>query len=259
MTNEIKAEVQELLRAGNRLKAIEYLKDCYNISIPDATILVDALERETAIADENIRGSQTTTTTTLDGTLKFEVAELLKTGRKLQAVQHVRARLQLGLREALGMVEEVAREVTPGYTSFNIAGCLQTVAKGIGYFVMVVALMFLAAAVITYFVQERSINTSDRVTGLVNEMRFLDTGESAPVVLFEWQGEKHLYQSTHYSNPPDYAVGQAVSVFVNRDDPEDVTLDTFSDRWSLIVGFGIIGSGLMLISIVFLYFGRRKF
>lgn len=259
MTNEIKSQVEALLREDDRLKAIEYLKGSYNISEQDATILVEALEREVGLAREDFSGPEIRTATTLGGTLKVEVAGLLKSGRKLEAVQHVRSHLQVGMREALSMVEEVAREVTPGYVSYNPAGCLKTVVKGIGYFVMVVALMSLATALIIFVVQKNSISTSDRVNGVVNELRFLDSGESAPVVTFEWKGKKRLYESTNYTNPDEYAVGQEVPLFVNREDPDNIILDTFSGRWSLIVGFGVIGSGLMLIAIVFLYFGRRKF
>lgn len=259
MTNEIKSEVDALLRKGDRLKAIEYLKETYQISAQDATILVEALERETGLVREDLGAVDVGTTTTLDGTLKVEVAGLLKSGRKLEAVQHVRSHLQVGMREALVIVEEVASDVTPGYVSYNPAGCLKTVIKGIGYFVMVVALMSLATALIIFLVQKNSISTSDRVNGVVNELRFLDSGESAPVVIFEWKGKKRLYESTNYTNPDEYAVGEEVPLFVNREDPDNIILDTFSGRWSLIVGFGVIGFGLMLIAIVFLYFGRRKF
>ena len=154
MTNEIKSEVEALLRKGDRLKAVEYLKETYQISAQDATILVEALERETGLVREDLGAADVGTTTTLDGTLKAEVAGLLRGGRKLEAVQHVRTNLQVGLREALLMVEEVAREVTPGYVSYNLAGCLKAVAKGIGYFVMVVALISLATALIIFLVQK---------------------------------------------------------------------------------------------------------
>ena len=81
----------------------------------------------------------------------------------------------------------------------------------------------------------------------------------APVIEYEWKGKLRSHESHTYSSPPDYKVGEAVSLFVNREDTGDVIIDTFADRYALIVGLGFIGGVLCLISIVFLYFGRRKF
>lgn len=261
MTGDVKDHVEKLLRAGERPRAIQYLQETFNISYEDADNLVEALERETGIKPDTVQTPIATTPapTTIEGPLKTEVAKLLKTGRKLDAVQVVRKELRVGLREALVLVEEVAREVNPNYVSFNATGCLQLAAKGVGIFLMVVSVFFLAAAVIIYFFQSQSISKSDRVTGRVTEMKSMDTGESAPVVEYEWEGKKRSYESTYYSSPPDYEVGQTVPLFVNREDPEDITLDTFTDRWALIVGLAVIGGFLLLVSIVFLYFGRRKF
>lgn len=259
MTGDVKDQVEKLLRAGERPQAIQYLQDTFNISSGDAEKLVEALEREAGITPDRVESPVVSTATTIDGPLKKEVAELLKTGRKLEAVRVVRKNLHVGLREALVLVEEVAREANPNYVSFNATGCLQLVAKGLGIFLMIVSVFFLAAAAIIYFFQSQSISNSDRVTGVVTEMKYIDTGESAPVVEYEWKGDKRSYESTYYSSPPDYQVGQTVPLFVNREDPEDITLDTFTDRWALIVGLAVPGAFLMVVSIVFLYFGRRKF
>jgi hypothetical protein len=259
MTGEIKEEVEKLLRAGERPEAVQYLQNTFNISSEDATTLVEAVERETGISAEQAETGTGPAATRIDGVLKTEVVELLKAGRKFDAVQVVRRNLHVGLREAVLRVEEVAREVNPNYHSFNATGCLQFVAKGFGIFLMIVSIFFMAAAAIIYFFQSQSIGKSDRVNGLVTEMKSLDTGESAPVVAYEWKGNKRSYESTYYSSPPDYEVGQTVPLFVNREDPEDITLDTFSDRWALIVGLAVPGAFLLVVSIVFLYFGRRKF
>jgi hypothetical protein len=163
------------------------------------------------------------------------------------------------LKEALVMVEEVAKEANPNYVSFNLRGCLQIAAKGLGIFLLIVSVMFLAAGGIIYFLQEHSISNSDLVSGVVTEMKTIDTGGSAPVVAYEWNGEKRSYESNYYASPPDYEVGQRVSLYINRDEPDDIIVDTFVDRYALIVGLLVPGVVLLLISIVFLYFARRKF
>ena len=150
MTIEAKEEVEKLLRAGERLRAIQYLNNTFNISLQDAELLVAALEQEKNITADRASATSTYAATTLDGPLKAEVTQLLQQGRKLDAIKSVRKNLHVGLKEALVMVEEVAREVNPNYVSFNLTGCLQTVAKGIGIFLMIVSLIFLGAAVMEH-------------------------------------------------------------------------------------------------------------
>ncbi|MEX2233612.1 MAG: DUF3592 domain-containing protein [Cyclobacteriaceae bacterium] len=259
MTIEARQEVEKFLRAGERLRAVQYLNNTFNISLQDAELLVAALEQEIGINAEATAVPATTSTTTLDGPLKAEVTQLLQTGRKLDAVKSVRKNLHVGLKEALVMVEEVAREANPNYVSFNLTGCLQVAAKGLGIFLMIVSIMFLAAAGIIYYLQEQSISNSDRVSGEVTEMKTIDTGGSAPVVSYEWSGKRRTYESNYYASPPDYQVGQTVSLYVNRDDPDDILIDTFVNRYALIVGLLVPGAVLLLISIGFLYFAKRKF
>lgn len=263
MTAGVRDEVERLLRAGERPQAVQYLQNTFHISSEDAAKLVEALEREKGIVAENVAASATETSADtsarLEGSLKADVIELLNANRKLEAVQLVRKSLQVALPQSMLMVEQVAREINPNYVSVNVTGCFQVFAKGIGIFLMVVSVFLLAAAAAVYFFQSESIGNSDRVTGTVSGMKSLDTGESAPVIEYEWQGSKRSYESTFYSSPPDYHVGQSVPLFVNREDPDDITLDTFIDRWALIVGLAVPGAFLGVISIVFMYFGRRKF
>lgn len=260
MTGEAKEEVEKFLRSGDRPGAIQYLTDTFNISSKDAEVLVVALEQESSVT--SIPGSEPANpapTTTLDGPLKAEVAQLLQTDRKLDAVKHVRKHLHVGLKEALIMVGEVARETNPNYVSFDLTGCLQMVAKGIGIFLMVCSLVFISAAAIIYFVQEQSIAGSDEVTGRVTAMQPADHGGTAPVIEYDWRGKKQSYQSPNYASPPDYYVGQTVTLFIHREEPDEITINSFADRYALIVGLGVPGTVLLIVSIVFLYFGRRKF
>jgi hypothetical protein len=171
--------------------------------------------------------------------------------------------MNLGLREALSMVEGVARETDPRFRSViipGVAGCLRVVAKGLGVFLAVVAFFFLAAGGNIFYFQSEGISTSDRIIGKVKEMKSMDSGESAPVIEYNWNGTVQTYTSHTYSSPPDYQVGETVPIYVRLENEEpDVIIDTFVERYALIVGLAVIGGFLGLISIVFLYFGRRRF
>ena len=265
MTHEVKEKTEALLRSGERQKAIAYLQNTYNIQPAEAILLVETLEREEAIGvpdqveDRAAIHPDPPATGRLPDPLRTEVAELLKSGRQSEALRHVRKELKIGMKEALMLVGEVAGAQNPGTISLNPMGCVRVVAKGVGIFLMVVSALFLVIAAILYFYRERSIANSERVAGVVTQMKSMDGEASAPVVEFEWKGRKRSYESTYYSYPPDYHQGQRLFLFVNPVDPEDIRLDTFEDRWALIVGLSVPGGFFLLISIVILYFTRRKF
>jgi ribosomal protein L7/L12 len=261
LTSEAKQETLRLLRSGDRPAAVDYLSGAFNISSDEAGVLLEALEQEIKL-QQGASAASPVAPEAGGAKMKLVIGQFLAQGRKLEAVKYVRHAMNLDLREALTTVDKVGKEINPQYAPTSIAGltgCLRVVAKGLGAFLLLVSLLFLVAAGIVYYFQLKSIRQSDRVAGKVTEMKSLDSDATAPVIEYEWKGEQRLHESHTYSSPPDYEVGQTVSIFVNRENAGDVIIDTFADRYALIVGLGFIGGVLFLISIVFLYFGRRKF
>ncbi len=262
LTSEAKQEAEQMLRSGDRQGAIQYLNEAFNISLEEAGVLVHALEQEITTGN-TVLDEQAPAPSSPEDKMKIVIGQLLSQRQKLEAVKYVRQTMNLGLREALAMVEGVARETDPRYRSVSIpgvAGCLQVVAKGLGVFLAVVAFFFLAAGGIIFYFQSEGVRASDRIVGKVKEMKYMDSGESAPVIEYNWNGKMRTYTSHTYSSPPDYQVGETVPIFVRLENEDaDVIIDSFVDRYAVIVGLGIIGGFLGLISIVFLYFGRRRF
>jgi ribosomal protein L7/L12 len=258
MTSEAKQEVEKLLLAGQKTRAVEYLVYTYKLSLQDAQLLVETLEAEIASTAQRAAAAGAPSTT-LEGTMKAVVIRLLNKNKKMEAVKHVKNTLGTGFKEALFLVEEVARETNPNDVSSNATGCLRHIAKGLGIFFGLIALLLLIAVGLIYYFQAQSIRNSDLVPGRVTEMRQLEEGPSAPVIDYEWAGDKRSYASDTYSSPPEYQVGQSVTLYINREEPEDILINTFSDRYALLVGLGVIGAVFGAISIVFLYFASRKF
>jgi hypothetical protein len=253
MTEEARDEVERMLRLNERQQALDYLKTSFRISDAEAILLVETLEREMEIKPAATPPSD-------NDTLQGEVAELLRAGRQTEALNRVRQQKNLSLREALIYIAEAVRQHHPSSVGSTYpGGCLRSVAKGVAIVIMIGSLLFIAGAVIIYFIQENAIGNSDRIEAVVTQMKALESGETAPVVEFEWNGKKRSYESTFYSSPPDHQEGEHMFVFVNRENPEKVVLDTFGDRWALIVGLAVPGASFLMISIVILYFTRRKF
>jgi hypothetical protein len=61
----------------------------------------------------------------------------------------------------------------------------------------------------------------------VTEMYYVDEGGGAPVMQYEWRGKKHSYASRTYSSPPEYEVGQIISLYVNREEPDEISSTRF--------------------------------
>jgi hypothetical protein len=160
MKNRIKKEVALLLKSGQLDEAIQYLQKSFSISLQNAHVLIDVLEREVADSGNGDSFAAVATAPTLDAKVKTEVVQLLQKKRKAEAVQFLRKHVHMGRREALITVEVLVREINPHYRTVSITGCLHMLFKGVGLFLLMVSVVFLAAAGVVYFLQAESINDS---------------------------------------------------------------------------------------------------
>jgi ribosomal protein L7/L12 len=259
-SSEAKKEVERLLQQGQKLQAIKYLTDNFQISLEEAKMLVETVENQV-----NPSGTLTTSPqiensinqTALDGQLKADVIRLLQVNKKIEAVKLVKTELNTGLKEALVMVEEVQKEIDPNYRSVKIgSGCF---GGGLTLFKVIFGLIgitFLCVAGGVYYFQKKTIDNSDLVTGKVTELFHNNKGLSAPLIEYQVQGKTHVYRSSTYSSPPAYEVDEMVEMYVNRNNPDDVVVNTFSDRWFLIFIFGLLGSVFTAVAIGVMFVKR---
>src|SRR5688572_3231247 len=103
MNQEAREEVERLIRQGNKLQAIKYLHDTFDISLADAKRLVDALANELALANSSQAENNpfTEQQSELQGEDRMIVQRLLQEGKKMEAIKYVRAKRNLGLKEAM--------------------------------------------------------------------------------------------------------------------------------------------------------------
>ena len=83
-------------------------------------------------------------------------------------------------------------------------------------------------------------------------------GMSAPVIEYEWHGKKWVYASTTYTSPPAFSVNEQVPVYVNRQKPDDVVVDTFSERYFGIFVLGVLGVFFVGIPLLIIYFTSKR-
>jgi hypothetical protein len=107
-------------------------------------------------------------------------------------------------------------------------------------------LLLSIAAVIFYFDQKAS-NQYTHIEGVVARNQSIN-GMSRPIITYSWEGKDLTYMSTSYTNPPAFERGEKVELFVNPNDPEDVYINSFSQRWlamTIVGGIGIFFLGFL--------------
>jgi ribosomal protein L7/L12 len=119
ITQEAREEVEKLIRQRQKLQAIQYLRETFQISLADAKQLVDALDKELAPPSADLSLSE-------DDTKALE--QLLRADKKIEGVKFVRSKLGLGLKEALQVVEGIERMVNPNFVAFK-PGCRGNLVK----------------------------------------------------------------------------------------------------------------------------------
>lgn len=250
MTHEAQEEVAKLLRKGEKIGAIKHLKETYGFSLEQSKILVEAMEG-TLDTDSPYLKSRSTS---LDESALAHVSDLLRKGKKIDAIRFVKDSLGIRLKQARTIVEDLDRSLHPGRKA--------AMTHGPGLIVSIIfgsiGTLFLAIAGYIFYSQSLSIGKSDLVTGRVIRLETKSDGMSAPVIEYEWNGQRWLYASKTYTSPPAYTVDETMSIYVNREDAADIIVDTFSDRWFLITVLGSMGLIFTGIPVLIGVLGARR-
>lgn len=124
MTQEVREEVEKLVRRGQKLQAIQYLRETFDVSLDEAKQLVEALEKEISPA--------AAATADLNEEDKNFLEGLLRDNKKIDGVKFVRDKTGLGLKESLQVVEEIERKVNPDFVAFK-PGCMGNLVKVVAF------------------------------------------------------------------------------------------------------------------------------
>lgn len=101
-----------------------------------------------------------------------------------------------------------------------------------------------------------------RTDGAVIEMRTQtdkDSGSVSYAPTFRFQdasGIQHTVSSSFYSSPPEFHVGDAVTVLYRSDDPQTARIDSYWQVWGLPSLLGIIGSIQLPVGLIVLFWPR---
>lgn len=97
----------------------------------------------------------------------------------------------------------------------------------------------------SYSVVSVSQRAEGSVIRLVGNVR---KGSVAPVAEFFVDGKRHEFQSWLYTSPPQFDVGDKVSVLYDPGDPQRCRIESFVTLWLFPTIFGGIGAVMLVVS-----------
>jgi len=185
---------------------------------------------------------------------KLHVRNLLKEGKRILAIKYLSENFGLGLKNAKKIADLIEQDIiadgemtglTKDRSLPDLSGCF------IGKLFKIISLIFFGIA--SYFLIDdyQLISNGEEVVATVI------SNPSKPIFEYQIDGKNYNYEATISSSPPSYYIGEEVSMYVNLEHPDEVLINTFTDRWLGIVilsfmGFVFLGVGAVTSKI----FGR---
>ena len=179
---------------------------------------------------------------------------LIIEGKSIEAIKYVRKELNLDLKTAMRLVKGIRETIDPALlkttSSFGTQFAPRS-SKLIPVIFGIIAVVLLGAAFYVFSSQQRIISQQYKTTATVV------SNPSSPLFKYEFKGREFNYQSSTSSNPPSYYLGEQVDVYIDNNDPNNIIIDTFTDRWLLIVILGAIGSSFLGVSLLVIFLNKK--
>ncbi len=192
----------------------------------------------------------------IDPQYENEIRRLLHQNKRAEAARYLQNVLNVSNTDAERLVQAVEHEITLENqraittVTTQAPGCgavlLRVLSFGFGFF----GIGFIILGVGVYFLFNYVDPEAVEIQGHVIALKENDTGSFAPVIEYQWEGVTKTHESEVYSSPPEYHVGQAVSVWIDPDNPETATVVFTELGWIFIYAFGGIGLFFLIIALV---------
>ncbi|MBL6447381.1 DUF3592 domain-containing protein [Fulvivirga sp. 29W222] len=175
---------------------------------------------------------------------KQYIRELLIKGRKIEAIKYLRTNFDLTLKDAKRLAELIDEDIAEGEYIRKPGPFRSGGVSALTYVFGLIGAIMLGIGVYLYLSHRNFVKEAEQTVAVVIH------NPSQPVFEYKFEGQTYTYYSNIESQPPSYSVGEEVWVYVNPDDPHDVLINTFMDRWfviTLVGGMGVIFSSVSLL------------
>ena len=120
--------------------------------------------------------------------------------------------------------------------------------KTAAFIVFGVGVFMWGLAVFFYVEKDAQLTNSYLATGIVVDYIFNEG--AAPVISYEIDGIPYQFTSSIYSSPPAFELNETVEIYVNKDDPSDIIINSFVNKWLIVTIFASFGLVLDLIGLL---------
>jgi hypothetical protein len=188
---------------------------------------------------------------------KQHAIHLIEMGEKIKAIKYIRESLNVSLEEALKLTEKLEEEVkpTPFRLNFNEARRQRfqqagiNIGKLVGSIFMGVGVLLLTIAAWFIVSNNQFEKRAKHVKGKVIDYSSYDSRDDdgdyttmySPVFEYEFKGKTYTYTSSTGSSGKDYKIGERVEVLVDPENPEEVLVNSFIEKWLVALILGIMG------------------
>jgi hypothetical protein len=188
---------------------------------------------------------------------KEHAIELIEMGNQLDAVRYLQETLDITSEQALILAEKLEEETESELEkefksmqdemhqkpSVNIGRLVGGIFMGLGVIMLAIAAYFIVS---NYKFSERAITVKGKVIDYNSyESRNDDGGSTTmytPTFEYEFQSKTYTHKSTTSSSSQDYELDELVDVLVDPDNPKEILIDSFWEKWFVSVLLGFLGT-----------------
>jgi len=171
-----------------------------------------------------------------------ETEEILLSKGRIHASLHLNRKYKLSLAEANKITEELSDKLRKEgkHIAHLPAQAVKFPFTVFGSIFLLFGLPMLFGAIYIFTSNQEDFAKRVKVEG---EVVSLDGFESVtPIVEYEWQGNIYEIRGSVASNPPAFELGEKAEVLVDPDNPADAIINSFIERWLLVLILGIMGT-----------------
>lgn len=184
--------------------------------------------------------------------------ELIRMGEKLDAVRYFQNTLGITADQALVLAEKLEEEIesSPLLDEFkalqseatrkpgvNVGRLVGTIFMSVGGILLAVVVFLIVS---NYKFSQRAILVKGKVIDYDSYVSTDDDGSSTtmfrPTFEYAYAGKTYTHVSSTSSSSPEYEISEMVDVLVDPDEPQEILIDNFWERWFLPVLLGFMGT-----------------
>lgn len=185
---------------------------------------------------------------------KQHATNLIQQGDKIQAIKYLRETLNITLEQALALAEKLEQEVEGKSVKFTLGDLPESRTKVnppklVGGIFLSVGLIML---VVTGWIYNRQQNFYQRAIPVQGTVISYDQYESSdddggsttmytPVFEYSYNGQTYTHTGEVSSSSQDYDIGEPAEIMVDPDNPSDMMVDSFMERWFVVLLLGFMG------------------